>query len=187
MQVLHRLDMDTTGIMLFAKDPRVVSAMHEQFRSRTISKTYAAICLGAPSATVVKQPSCVENIGVTPSREWEVDAPLARHPSIATASWVSSTGKSAQTRMIVRAEDCSTQWQGTKVGEAWCQPDTQCMNGACLLECKPVTGAPSPIATVMLMHRYMCACKDPGNCIELFGAASKNHATRGFVRELVLA
>lgn len=30
--VLHRLDMDTSGVLLFAKKPEVVAAVHKQFR-----------------------------------------------------------------------------------------------------------------------------------------------------------
>lgn len=148
--MLHRLDMDTTGVMLFAKEPHVVSTMHEQFRSRTVSKTYAAICLGAPSAVSFQHITRAECTGGTQNSAWEVHAPLTRHPSIATACCVSSSGKPAHTHIILRAENCSQHWQGSTLGEAWFQPKGQPMSGVCLLECKPVTGAPLPDSVVAL-------------------------------------
>lgn len=38
----HRLDMDTSGLILFAKNARCQAVMHEQFENRDISKTYIA-------------------------------------------------------------------------------------------------------------------------------------------------
>lgn len=45
---LHRLDMDTSGVLLFAKRQDVVPQMHAQFRRRTVQKRYVAIALGVP-------------------------------------------------------------------------------------------------------------------------------------------
>jgi tRNA pseudouridine32 synthase/23S rRNA pseudouridine746 synthase len=39
---VHRLDMDTSGIMVYAKDQESASALQRQFESHTISKTYKA-------------------------------------------------------------------------------------------------------------------------------------------------
>ena len=46
---LHRLDMNTSGVVLFAKCPDVVAAMHEQFRKQEVQKQYLALCLGVPA------------------------------------------------------------------------------------------------------------------------------------------
>ena len=46
--VVHRLDMDTSGLLLFAKTPAAADSIARQFRNRTVSKTYLAICLGVP-------------------------------------------------------------------------------------------------------------------------------------------
>lgn len=47
--VVHRLDMDTSGIMLFALNKAAQSSLSKQFQARTTSKKYHARVLGVPS------------------------------------------------------------------------------------------------------------------------------------------
>jgi 23S rRNA pseudouridine1911/1915/1917 synthase len=46
--ILHRLDRNTTGIMLVAKSDEAHWRIARQFENRTISKTYMAVCHGVP-------------------------------------------------------------------------------------------------------------------------------------------
>jgi 23S rRNA pseudouridine1911/1915/1917 synthase len=46
--ILHRLDRNTTGIMLVAKSDEAHWRIARQFENRTIRKTYVAICHGVP-------------------------------------------------------------------------------------------------------------------------------------------
>ena len=46
--VCHRLDRDTSGCLVLAKDRESARTLMEAFRERTVSKTYLAIVLGAP-------------------------------------------------------------------------------------------------------------------------------------------
>ncbi|MFI5382178.1 MAG: pseudouridine synthase [Tepidisphaerales bacterium] len=46
--ILHRLDRNTTGIMLVAKSDEAHWRIARQFEKRTIQKTYVAICHGVP-------------------------------------------------------------------------------------------------------------------------------------------
>ena len=46
--LLHRLDRPGSGIMLFAKTNKGASRLSEQFRNRTIEKTYHALVCGKP-------------------------------------------------------------------------------------------------------------------------------------------
>ena len=46
VQAVHRLDRDTTGCLLFAKDREAREAAVEMFRGRSVSKTYHAIVAG---------------------------------------------------------------------------------------------------------------------------------------------
>lgn len=46
--VLHRLDRNTTGIMLVAKSEEAHWRLARQFENRTIQKTYVALCHGIP-------------------------------------------------------------------------------------------------------------------------------------------
>lgn len=45
---VHRLDMDTSGIIVYAKTPEAQSSLQEQFASRKVKKTYLAhLCAGS--------------------------------------------------------------------------------------------------------------------------------------------
>src|SRR5437868_4720803 len=46
--ILHRLDRNTTGIMLIAKSEEAHWRLARQFENRTIQKTYIAVCHGVP-------------------------------------------------------------------------------------------------------------------------------------------
>lgn len=48
--LLHRLDKDTTGVLLFARTPEAAEAIEKQFKQRQVAKTYYAIVDG-----VIKQ------------------------------------------------------------------------------------------------------------------------------------
>jgi 23S rRNA pseudouridine1911/1915/1917 synthase len=62
--VVHRLDANTTGVMVVAKSERAYSALKRAFRERTVDKTYHALVQGHPD----------------PLRG-TIDAPIGRHPS----------------------------------------------------------------------------------------------------------
>jgi 23S rRNA pseudouridine1911/1915/1917 synthase len=61
--IVHRLDRDTTGVMVLAKTPEVVVSLSASFESRSAAKTYIAICEGVPA-----QERAV------------IDAPIGRRP-----------------------------------------------------------------------------------------------------------
>jgi 23S rRNA pseudouridine1911/1915/1917 synthase len=62
--IVHRLDANTTGLMVVAKSERAYSVLKQAFRERTVSKTYHALVQGHPD----------------PLRG-TIDAPIGRHPS----------------------------------------------------------------------------------------------------------
>jgi 23S rRNA pseudouridine955/2504/2580 synthase/23S rRNA pseudouridine1911/1915/1917 synthase len=64
VRVVHRLDKDTTGVLLFAKHAVAQRHLSHQFQNNTITKEYLALVAGRPAET-----------------EGEVDAALARHPA----------------------------------------------------------------------------------------------------------
>ena len=47
--VVHRLDRDTSGVLLFARTPEVHRALCLAFEERRVRKTYVAVTLGVPS------------------------------------------------------------------------------------------------------------------------------------------
>jgi 23S rRNA pseudouridine1911/1915/1917 synthase len=61
--IVHRLDANTTGLMVVAKSESAYSALKQAFRDRTVSKTYHALVQGHPEP------------------RGTVDAPIGRHPS----------------------------------------------------------------------------------------------------------
>lgn len=61
--IVHRLDKDTSGVMVVAKNDRAHHALVEKFKTRDVSKQYLAICSGGPKADTGR-----------------VDTPIGRHP-----------------------------------------------------------------------------------------------------------
>lgn len=51
LELVHRLDKDTTGCLLIAKNKATMQYLTEQFRDKTLSKTYHALCYGLPAAS----------------------------------------------------------------------------------------------------------------------------------------
>jgi RluA family pseudouridine synthase len=51
LRFVHRLDADTTGILLFGKSLGAVSTFGDLFESRKMEKTYLAVAHGAPKET----------------------------------------------------------------------------------------------------------------------------------------
>ena len=47
--VVHRIDRDTSGVVLFAKDGRTHAALKRQFRARTPERVYLAVVYGHPN------------------------------------------------------------------------------------------------------------------------------------------
>ncbi|HVS73260.1 MAG TPA: RluA family pseudouridine synthase [Phycisphaerae bacterium] len=47
--VIHRIDADTSGIILLAKTPAAQKHLAEQFRTRTVTKEYLALVRGTPT------------------------------------------------------------------------------------------------------------------------------------------
>ena len=46
--IVHRLDRETSGVMVLARSKAAHSALNRRFDDRLVHKTYAAICLGQP-------------------------------------------------------------------------------------------------------------------------------------------
>jgi RluA family pseudouridine synthase len=47
--VVHRLDKDTSGVLIFARSPEAHKAMSAAFESRSVAKVYRALVHGAPA------------------------------------------------------------------------------------------------------------------------------------------
>jgi 23S rRNA pseudouridine1911/1915/1917 synthase len=76
--LVHRLDKDTSGLIVIAKDERTHDALAEQFRNREVFKSYVALVHGNPQ----------ENSGT-------IDRPIARDRWHRTKMTVAANGRSA--------------------------------------------------------------------------------------------
>lgn len=77
--IVHRLDKDTTGLLVVAKTASVHKQLVEALQMREVKREYRALVVGKPTA------------GGT------VEAPIGRHPSKRTKMAVVSSGKHATT------------------------------------------------------------------------------------------
>jgi 23S rRNA pseudouridine955/2504/2580 synthase len=84
-RLVHRLDRDTSGVLLLARNARAAAALAEAFRDKTSQKTYWAIVVGVPKI-----------------RQGRIDLPLAKLPGRAGERVVpDEEGKSAVTEYRV--------------------------------------------------------------------------------------
>ena len=77
--IVHRLDKETSGVMVIAKTKEALLQLQKQFKKRTITKEYQAICYGHITGTAI------------------VDKPIGRHPTKRQKQSISETGKPATT------------------------------------------------------------------------------------------
>ena len=80
--ILHRLDKDTSGVILMAKDTNTFEAILKQFKNRELSKEYKAILIGDIHDSII-----------------EIDAPIKRNPKFTFKFAVGTDGKPSQTRI----------------------------------------------------------------------------------------
>jgi 23S rRNA pseudouridine1911/1915/1917 synthase len=83
--IVHRLDRDTSGLLVVAKTEAALEHISDQFRDRTVFKSYVALVHGRVSADSGK-----------------IDQPLARDPSNRTRMAVVRGGRSALSLYRVR-------------------------------------------------------------------------------------
>ncbi len=86
--IIHRLDRDTSGIMIGARNAETATMLQKQFADRKTKKTYYAIVDGVPKLDKAN-----------------IDLPIGRNPSAPSTFRVDSKGKSAITRYEVVASD----------------------------------------------------------------------------------
>jgi RluA family pseudouridine synthase len=60
--LLHRLDKETSGVLLFATNANTATWITDQFRQRTLSKTYWALCRGIPKTSKFEQQCYLSDI-----------------------------------------------------------------------------------------------------------------------------
>lgn len=83
---VHRLDMDTSGLIVYARTQEAVKSLMKQFRDKEVEKIYLARLRGGPS----------ENEGV-------VDLPITTHPADRLRQIIAHGGRPSRTLFSVRS------------------------------------------------------------------------------------
>ena len=80
--IVHRLDRDTTGVLVVAKDNAVHGNLSSQFEARTVEKEYRAIAWGAPFFDVLRCPRTLPRVLVRAAVPSDgTDPPTASPPA----------------------------------------------------------------------------------------------------------
>jgi 23S rRNA pseudouridine1911/1915/1917 synthase len=82
--IVHRLDKDTTGVLIAAKTEIAHRKLIDQFSCRSIEKNYLTICVGKPSSL-------------------STNAPIKRHPNKRKEMTVDESGKASKTDFDILA------------------------------------------------------------------------------------
>lgn len=85
--LIHRLDRDTSGVLVFAKTPGSHNRISKQFANRQVKKTYVGLVKGIP-----------------PDKEGTIDGRIARHLQKRQRFAVTGDGRQAITRFRVAEE-----------------------------------------------------------------------------------
>lgn len=78
--IVHRLDIDTTGVLVVARTERAYQALSQAFAERRVTKTYLGTVFGTPA----------------PAEGW-IEHPIGRHPKRRKEMTVRPDGRSART------------------------------------------------------------------------------------------
>lgn len=82
--IIHRLDRDTSGILIGARNTETAALLQKQFSDRKTKKTYYAVVDGVPKYTIAN-----------------IDVPIGRNPAHPSTFRVYSNGKAAFTKYEV--------------------------------------------------------------------------------------
>jgi 23S rRNA pseudouridine1911/1915/1917 synthase len=78
--IVHRLDKETSGVLVVARDNQTHAALSRQFASRIVEKEYSAVVIDPPE-----------------DASGSVDLPIERHPGQRQKMWTGGRGRSALT------------------------------------------------------------------------------------------
>lgn len=85
--IVHRLDRDTSGVIITVKNPETAALLQKQFTNRTVKKTYLAVVMGSLKHSDAR-----------------IDLPIERNPKLPSQFRVGASGKAAITDYKTLAE-----------------------------------------------------------------------------------
>jgi 23S rRNA pseudouridine1911/1915/1917 synthase len=113
IRFIHRLDADTTGVVLLAKNPGVLSAMSHLFETRAMQKKYLAVVRGVPAQTqwtcrlkIAAEPDATGRIQIEKRNGREAETSfvvLQKGPGAAIIEAAPLTGRTHQIRVHLAA------------------------------------------------------------------------------------
>ncbi|KAM8962412.1 pseudouridylate synthase RPUSD4, mitochondrial [Pelodytes ibericus] len=122
LKLCHRLDRDTTGALILARNMAAAERVQKLLRERRVHRVYWAVCLGVPSpAEGIVDIPIVEKETVGPQKHYKM--------SLSPRFHLSKEGSLMKARVCRSAQEAVTRYR--VLGEA---------TGACLLELRPLTG-----------------------------------------------
>jgi len=139
---VHRLDADTSGVLLFAKSPGAVERFFDLFQDRRMDKTYLAVVVGAP-----KQNAWACELKLAPDkkrfRKMKVDARFGKEcethfrvlQSVSECEWNASKPSDFGMRRCVGASKSGDMSPQSTIGSRGRSP-----HQLTLVEARPVTG-----------------------------------------------
>lgn len=111
----HRLDRETSGCLILAKDLVTKELIQTEFKARKVKKTYVALVYGDIRKTVLQV------FGST-TDDFTINAPVARNPVAKVKFAVVKDGKDAVTDVVIN--DVFTDSENEKFSLLTCYPKT---------------------------------------------------------------
>ena len=104
--IVHRIDKDTSGLVVIAKTDRAHHGLADQFAAHSVRRRYAALCHGVPS-TADPRLRGLRGVSVEPGEVIRLETGLARHRTDRQRQAVTFTGgRQAVTRITADETFC---------------------------------------------------------------------------------
>lgn len=111
----HRLDRETSGCIVLAKDAETKELIQTQFKARKVKKTYIALVYGDIKKTV-------GTVFGSNSDEFTINAPVSRNPVAKVKFAIVKDGKDATTDFVIN--DVVSDLKNEKFSLVTCYPKT---------------------------------------------------------------
>jgi 23S rRNA pseudouridine1911/1915/1917 synthase len=152
--VVHRLDRDTSGVMIFAKNPEITRKLQETWRAHEIGREYLAIVMDAPPKDSIVCRRDVVETGERRrrlARQGEAGQSAVTHIELieilsrrgALVRCIPETGRTHQIRLHLNSIGCPVfgdELYGRKVRNDQVKPPRLCLHAARLQFRHPVMG-----------------------------------------------
>ena len=142
--IVHRIDRDTSGLLLLARNPEAHKYYNTLFEQRTLKKTYYGLVVG----------SVAEDEGV-------YDQPIEQHPTLLGKMRVGRKGKPAITHYTVEERFRGFTWVKFQIETGRThQIRVHLYNAGHSLVCDPLYGTPDPILLSSFKRKFNMSKKE---------------------------